>query len=54
MQKLSEDFGRWRQGAAMLELVSLYVPVALIALYWAVAVRRPLAVAHAARRRPRR
>jgi len=28
----------------MLELVSLYVPVALVGLYWLVAVRRPLLV----------
>jgi len=38
----------------MLELVSLYAPVALIGLYWVVGVRRPLVVQHAMRRRPRR
>jgi len=35
----------------MLELMSLYVPVALIGLYWVVAVRRPLVVLCAERRR---
>jgi len=38
----------------MLELASLYVPVALVGIFWAIAVRRPLIGLCAARRRPGR
>jgi len=34
----------------MLELISLYVPVALVGLYWLVALRRPLTVLCSTRR----
>jgi len=38
----------------MMELISLYVPVALVAVLWLAAVRRPLAVLSAPKRRARR